>query len=65
MRRFSIPNDVQEIYICADNDYNKVGFRAAHDLAVRAIELGLTAHIWQPETVGTDGLDEYRRRHSI
>lgn len=65
MRSFSIPDDVQEIYICADNDYNKAGFRAAHDLAVRAIELGLTAHIWQPEIMGTDGLDEYRRRHSI
>lgn len=63
MRGFAIPDDVQEIYICADNDHNRAGFKAAHDLAVRAIKQGLTAHIWQPERAGMDALDEYRRRN--
>ncbi len=62
MKNLDIPPNVKELFICADNDHNKTGFNAAHDLAVRAIKQGIIAHIWQPEMAGLDALDEYNRR---
>ncbi|XXQ68400.1 toprim domain-containing protein [Neisseriaceae bacterium B1] len=62
MRTLDLPPAAREIYICADNDHSKTGIHAAHDLAVRAIRLGIKAHIWQPETAGYDALDEYNAR---
>lgn len=65
MKNLEIPPNVHEIYICADNDHNKTGFKAAHDLAVKAIKQGLKANIWQPEIPDTDALDELNARNNI
>ncbi|STZ76860.1 DUF7146 domain-containing protein [Bergeriella denitrificans] len=60
---FQIPPEVTELLIVADHDTPRpVGFKAAHDLAVRAIKSGVRAGIWQPETQGYDALDELERR---
>lgn len=56
------PPETKELFICADNDTSRTGIKAAHDLAVRAIKQGMAAHIWQPDIIGFDALDEYNRR---
>lgn len=49
--------------IIADNDTPRpVGFKAAHDLAVRAIKQGIKARIWQSDTLGYDALDELKEK---
>lgn len=62
MDSFIWPSETQELFICADNDDNRTGMKAAHSLAVRAIKAGIKARIWQPETAGFDALDELNRR---
>lgn len=62
MASFIWPSETQELFICADNDDNRTGMKAANSLAVRAIKAGIKARIWQPETAGFDALDELNRR---
>ena len=62
MASFIWPSETQELFICADNDDNRTGMKAAHSLAVRAIKAGIKARIWQPETAGFDALDELNHR---
>ncbi|WP_115133691.1 DUF7146 domain-containing protein [Neisseria zoodegmatis] len=62
MASFVWPSETQELFICADNDDNRTGIKAAHSLAVRAIKAGIKARIWQPETAGFDALDELNCR---
>lgn len=61
LEHFNIPPNVAELFIVADNDPNGAGIKAAEKLALRAVKNGLQAHIWQPETLGYDGLDELNR----
>ena len=61
MAKYRLSDDLKEIVIIADNDTPRpVGFKAAHDLAVRAIKQGIKARIWQSDTLGYDALDELK-----
>lgn len=59
---FEPPDNCTQLFIVADNDPNQAGFKAAHQLAINAIKSGIEAHIWQPETIGYDALDELNKR---
>ena len=61
LENFTPPQETKELFIVADNDPNGAGIRAAEKLALRAVKNGLQARIWQPETLGFDGLDELNR----
>lgn len=56
------PPETAELFIVADNDPNRTGIKAAETLARRALLHGIKAHIWQPETLGFDALDELNAR---
>ena len=61
MAKYWFSDDLKEIVIIADNDTPRpIGFKAAHDLAVRAIKQGIKARIWQSDTLGYDALDELK-----
>lgn len=63
MANFHFLNGIKEIAIIADNDTPRpVGYRAAYDLAMRAIKQGIRASIWQSETAGYDALDELNEK---
>ena len=63
MANFQFLNGIKEIAIIADNDTPRpVGYRAAYDLAMRAIKQGIKASIWQSETAGYDALDELNEK---
>ena len=63
MANFHFLNGIKEIAIIADNDTPRpVGYRAAYDLAMRAIKQGIKASIWQSETAGYDALDELNEK---
>ena len=63
MANFQFLNGIKEIVIIADNDTPRpVGFRAAHDLTVRATKQGIKPRIWQSETAGYDALDELNEK---
>jgi fels-1 prophage putative phage DNA primase len=65
MAKYQLSDDLKEIVIIADNDTPRpVGFKAAHDLAVRAIRQGIKARIWQSDTAGYDALDELKEKRS-
>ena len=65
MVKYRLSDDLKEIVIIADNDTPRpVGFKAAHDLAVRAIKQGIKARIWQSDTLGYDALDELKEKRS-
>lgn len=65
MAKYRLSDDLKEIVIIADNDTPRpVGFKAAHDLAVRAIKQGIKARIWQSDTAGYDALDELKEKRS-
>lgn len=65
MAKYRLSDDLKEIVIIADNDTPRpVGFKAAHDLAVRAIKQGIKARIWQSDTLGYDALDELKEKRS-
>jgi len=60
---FQFLNGIKEIAIIADNDTPRpVGYRAAYDLAMRAIKQGIKASIWQSKTPGYDALDELNEK---
>ena len=59
---FQWPPETRQLYTIADNDTNGTGRKAAHDLAVRAIKAGISAHLWLPDTAGFDALDEWNAR---
>lgn len=52
-----LPSTLKKFYIYCDNDLHAQGFRAGHNLMVRAIKSGVKAHIWQPKQLGWDALD--------
>ena len=63
MKRLELSDGIKELAIIADHDTPRpVGFKAAHDLAVRAIKQGIKARIWQSETPGYDALDELNEK---
>ena len=65
MAKYRLSDDIKEIVIIADNDTPRpVGFKAAHDLVVRAIKQGIKARIWQSDTPGYDALDELKEKRS-
>jgi len=57
LERFEWPSSVSELLIAADNDVNGRGQQAAHTLARRALEAGLTVKLALPPEPGTDWLD--------
>ena len=57
LERFEWPSSVKELLIAADNDKNGRGLQAAHVLARRALEAGLTVKLALPPEPGTDWLD--------
>lgn len=63
MAAFHWPKDCTNLYIAADNDHSQTGIKAAQRLAERAIQAGLSVHIWQPDTPNTDALDELNKRN--
>lgn len=63
LANFHFLNGIKEIAIIADNDIPRpVGYRAAYDLAMRAIKQGIKASIWQSKTPGYDALDELNEK---
>lgn len=63
LANFHFLNGIKEIAIIADNDTPRpVGYRAAYDLAMRAIKQGIKASIWQSKTPGYDALDELNEK---
>lgn len=64
MARLVLPSSLKRLLITADNDHSETGYRAAHDLAVRAIKQGVKVQIWLPEHAGQDALDELNRMQS-
>ena len=63
MEKFQFLNGIKEIVIIADNDTPRpVGYRAAYDLAMRAINQGIKASIWQSKTPGYYALDELNEK---
>ncbi len=62
LQSVNLPAGVNELFIVADNDHSNTGYKAAHNLAVKAIKAKMSAHIWQPTHVGDDALDELKRR---
>jgi len=57
LERLEWPSSVSELLICADHDVNGRGLQAAHVLARRALEAGLTVKLALPPEPGTDWLD--------
>ena len=63
MAKYRLSDGLKEIVIIADNDTPRpVGYRAAYDLAMRAIKQGIKARIWQSDTPGYDALDELNEK---
>lgn len=61
--KYRLSDGLKEIVIIADNDTPRpVGYRAAYDLAMRAIKQGIKASIWQSDTAGYDALDELNEK---
>ncbi len=52
-----LPDGVEEVVVCADNDANHVGIEAANKLAERLHPLGVVVHGTMPLEVGTDFAD--------
>lgn len=61
LQYFQPPPSVKELFIVADNDPNGAGIKAAQSLALSAVKNHIQAHIWQPENIGFDALDELNR----
>ena len=62
MKALNLPDGLTELVVIADHDSpHRTGQQAAHDLAVRAIKAGIKPVLWQPETEGSDALDELNR----
>ena len=57
LERLEWPSSVKELLICADHDVNGRGLQAAHVLARRALEAGLTVRLAVPPLEGQDWLD--------
>lgn len=57
LQSLTLPSSLKKLYIYCDNDLHAQGFRAGHNLMVRAIKSGVKAHIWQPKQLGWDALD--------
>lgn len=62
MENVAFPAWLKTLYVVADNDLSQTGFKAAHHLGIRGIKAGLKVHLWQPQEVGDDALDELNRR---
>lgn len=64
MENVAFPASLKTLYVVADNDLSQTGFKAAHRLGIRGIQAGLKVHLWQPQEVGDDALDELNRRQN-
>lgn len=59
LKQWQPPQNLKTALIIADNDIPRpVGYQAAEALAKRLKQQGIEAKIWQPETQGSDALDE-------
>lgn len=57
LERVVLPQDVQDVVICADNDHSGVGESAAQKLAMRLLAEGRKVRLAVPPQPGTDWLD--------
>ena len=57
LRTVELPETVQDLLICADNDVSRTGQKAARALATRLLRQGIQVRIITPPVPGTDWLD--------
>ena len=57
LQRLVIPSCVKQLLVCADNDFNETGQRAAVALARRASQMGIRCKVLIPDTIGQDWAD--------
>ncbi len=56
LERLILPSGLTELAVIADKD--STGYKAAHDLAIRAIKGGISVKMWCSDTEGFDALEE-------
>jgi phage/plasmid primase-like uncharacterized protein len=62
IRSLVLPSEIAKVLICADNDTNGVGQRAAHEAARRWLAEGRQVRIAMPPTLDSDFNDLIRSR---